>query len=536
MNALFAPETRQNGKAASNGVLTRAVASGEPLGAIAATYDYVSDDGELLFQVMRFEPKAFRQRRPDGRGGWTYSLDNVRRVLYCQPEVIEAVALGKTIFIVEGEKDVECLRSLGIATTCNAGGAGKWRTEYSDTLRDADVVILPDNDEAGRKHATQVADSLAAIARRVLVLELPGLAAKGDVSDWIAEGNTADQLNALVDDAPEVDECLTRHIEKSRELLVENSADQEAKSLRFRLLTERELSEIVLPPPLVEGVLGQGGMSAIVAPYSTFKSFIGLSLGLSVAHGFEWYGHAVTAGVVVYQTGEGASGLYHRIEAWRQLNGIPPDCGNIHFLPQSLKLNDARDLNDLLAALSCLPDRPSLLTIDTLARSLRGNENSADDTGLYVEALDAIRETAGAHVQLIHHTGWEGTRSRGSSNIPASLDTEITLSRDGDRVTVTCTKMKDGAEFSPITLESVPLAGSLAFRALAVTSPKLSQNERTALEVLHATAKLSATTWKTRTGIAERSFYRCVNRLRSLGYVRISDKGYEVTEAGANAI
>lgn len=96
---------------------------------IVATYDYTDETGGLLFQVARFVPKDFRQRRPDGNGGWIWSLGDGRRVLYCLPEISEAIANERTIFIAEGEKAVEALVKLGVPATCSPGGAGKWRDE-----------------------------------------------------------------------------------------------------------------------------------------------------------------------------------------------------------------------------------------------------------------------------------------------------------------------------------------------------------------------------------------------------------------------
>jgi hypothetical protein len=109
---------------------------------IVATYDYADESGAPLFQVVRLAPKDFRQRRPDGKGGWTWSLGKTRRVLYRLPEVRDAVARERLVVIVEGEKDTDNLRELGFTATCNPGGANKWRAEYGESLRDADVVII----------------------------------------------------------------------------------------------------------------------------------------------------------------------------------------------------------------------------------------------------------------------------------------------------------------------------------------------------------------------------------------------------------
>ena len=169
-------------------------------GRIAATYDYRNERSELLYQVVRFEPKDFRQRRPAG-DGWTWSLGDIRRVLYRLPELLAGQS-DATVFIVEGEKDVDALARLGLLATTNAGGAGKWRTEYTEALRSRHVVVLPDNDEPGRRHAEQVTEALASVTATVKIVELPGLPSKGDASDWLAKGGTVKALLALVETAP----------------------------------------------------------------------------------------------------------------------------------------------------------------------------------------------------------------------------------------------------------------------------------------------------------------------------------------------
>jgi hypothetical protein len=167
-----------------------------------AAYDYHDEAGELLFQVVRFEPKDFRQRRPDGRGGWEWKLGTLRRVLYRLPELLAAVEAGNTVFIAEGEKGVDALRAAGLTATCSPGGAGKWRPEYGTPLRGASVVVLPDNDDAGRAHAAAVVQALVGIAADLRVLPLPGLPDKGDVADWLARGGTAAELRELAANAP----------------------------------------------------------------------------------------------------------------------------------------------------------------------------------------------------------------------------------------------------------------------------------------------------------------------------------------------
>ncbi len=170
---------------------------------VVAEYGYTDAGGSLLYQVVRYEPKDFRQRQPDGKGGWSWNMKGVKRVLYRLVQVNSAIAAGMPVFIVEGEKDVHSLESIGLTATTNAGGAAKWEARFSDSLQGADVIILPDNDGPGRKHAELVANALCGIAKSVRVLELPGLSEKGDVSDWLAAGGTEEDLLSLVEAASE---------------------------------------------------------------------------------------------------------------------------------------------------------------------------------------------------------------------------------------------------------------------------------------------------------------------------------------------
>lgn len=168
------------------------------------TYDYVDEKGNLLSQVVRYEPKSFRQRRPDGEGGWIYNLEGVRRVLYRLPEFRKKNRT--TAFVVEGEKDADRLWSLKLPTTTSLGGSSAWRPEYAEQLTAAKIeraVILPDNDGAGRKYAAKVAESLHAAGIAVKIVELPDLPEKGDVSDWLDAGHTKEELFDLVRAAKE---------------------------------------------------------------------------------------------------------------------------------------------------------------------------------------------------------------------------------------------------------------------------------------------------------------------------------------------
>jgi putative DNA primase/helicase len=171
---------------------------------IVKTYEYFDAEGSLAHETVRYDPKDFRQRRPDpaNPGVYLWRLKGIELVLYHLPDVLAAVQRGETVYLCEGEKDADALQALGLMATCNAMGAKKWRKSYTETLRGAEVVILPDNDTPGRQHAELVAQSLDGTAHSVKVLALPNLPDKGDVSNWLQAGGTVAQLQAMGDATP----------------------------------------------------------------------------------------------------------------------------------------------------------------------------------------------------------------------------------------------------------------------------------------------------------------------------------------------
>lgn len=172
-----------------------------PNGAVA-TYDYVDENRQLLYQVVRLTGKQFRQRRPDGNGGWIWNLNATRRVLYHLPSVLEAAQAGETVYVVEGEKDVHAIEHAGGTATCNPGGAGKWKPEYAAALKGARVVIVADRDKPGLDHALAVA---ATLPTAPIVQACEGK----DVYDHLAAGHTLDELQPLPpDDQPKLTEII----------------------------------------------------------------------------------------------------------------------------------------------------------------------------------------------------------------------------------------------------------------------------------------------------------------------------------------
>jgi hypothetical protein len=251
---------------------------------VIATYDYTDEGGALLYQVLRFEPKDFRQRRPDGAGGWIWKLDGVQRVLYRLPELIEALANERPVFVVEGEKDVEALAAISVPATCNPYGACKWRDKYAEHFKGTTVYVLPDNDKPGRAHAWQVADSLKRVEATVKIVELPGLPPHGDVSDWLKSGGTAEQLYELAN---------------------RSEVDETSAPRGPRLLNSAAFVDGFVPPDyLIEGVLQRRFIYAITGRTGEGKTTVCLRIAAHVAEGLSLNGAEVSRGRVLYLAGE----------------------------------------------------------------------------------------------------------------------------------------------------------------------------------------------------------------------------------------
>jgi putative DNA primase/helicase len=224
---------------------------------IVATFPYADENGNVLFAVDRIEfqkpdgsfvlkngkhDKVFRQRRPDPDypGKWVHNVAGVRVVPYRLPELQKSVAARHPILIVEGEAKADLLWSWNMPATCCAGGAEKWRSEHSEYLRDADSVLLPDNDEPGFKHAAKVGAMLLGIAKRVRLLVLPDLPPKGDIRDWADAGGAREQLDTLLEQAQDYCRPLA---------LKANTADDGNEKEDTHNDSDRESGLSLLPPP-----------------------------------------------------------------------------------------------------------------------------------------------------------------------------------------------------------------------------------------------------------------------------------------------
>lgn len=425
-------------------------------GELTKTYDYVDADGKLAYQVCRYDwsvpveqnpkghEKTFVQRKPDpkGDGRWSYKVQGTTALPYRLRELLEDIADGAEIFIVEGEKKVDMLRDLGVPATCNSGGAGKFPEELVQWFNGAKVTILPDNDDAGRKHRDLVGTKLQGFALRVRSIELPGLPPKGGIDDWLPAGGSVEKLYELAQAAKPFE-----------------AVPYESK---FGAVSWLDFDK---PGPvyeaLIKGVLTKGELSLLLGESQSGKSFLAIDIAMAVARGIAWFGKRVRRGGVIYQAGESAVGVRRkRFPAYRKHNSVAHEPLPVVLLQETLDLYSGDDPTDAFID-ECLYwsrtfDVPlELIVIDTFNKATPGaNENDGKDMGLVLARCDRIRQKTGAHVMLVHHLNAGGTKARGHTSLFANVENVILVRQvpdhtdaDGRKVReAVIAKQKDGED------------------------------------------------------------------------------------------
>lgn len=430
---------------------------------IAAQYPYHDEQGRLLFEVVRFDPKDFRQRRPDGAGGWAYSLNGTRRVLYNLPRVLAAVAAGETIWLVEGEKDGDTLNERGLVATTNPGGAGKWRDEYSETLRGARVVILPDNDDPGRQHAEKVAQHLQGVAAEVRVLELRGLPEKGDVSDWIREREeedgkdhestraTLEYLASTVpvvsarDSAPPI-ETGGRAETETFELSARDSAREgqppvgglgDGRKSTLFVTARKTCSEAAEEVDwIVEPFLASGCLTDLAGPAKAAgKTTLTLAMIRAILDGGEFLGRRTARSPVVFLT-EQSQGTFRA--ALSRAHLTERDDLSILYAHKAAKLSWPQVV--AAAVEECQRIGARLLVVDTLPALSRLRGDAENSAGEALRVLESLQQAAGEHGIAVLYTRHErkgggpvGEAARGSSAFAGGADVLLSLRRPEGR-------------------------------------------------------------------------------------------------------
>ncbi|MEU2734699.1 AAA family ATPase [Streptomyces sp. NPDC007095] len=431
-----------------------------------AKYEYTDERGAVLFVKERGEPKTFRQYRPLTGGRRQYKdvfggPKPTRRVLYRLPAVVKAIAEGEPVYLVEGEKDVASAERAGVTATCNYEGAAKsdqrpkWRPEYGDMLKGAHVVIVADNDDAGRAHAAAAYADLRRKAASVRVVRGLVDRDKADLTDHLAAGHSIDALVPLdapappVDDRndfsallpPEDDEEQPVHLDPETMSSEEYFAAR-VKAMLSEFLDTDDLDKIAPLEPLLGDLLQVNTLCRAVGPSGSFKSFVLLDMCGCIGTGVPWHGQYVKQGTVVYLVAEGEQGIRKRVRAWEQQYGLRME--NVRFLPRPVQAMSP-EWEVLIAALQEID--PVLVVVDTQARVTVGvEENSNKEMGQVVDRMDQLRTATGACVVIVHHTGHQGEHGRGASAVKGALQSELNVSRKGDKLSNIVLTVKSGKQ------------------------------------------------------------------------------------------
>lgn len=319
----------------------------------------------------------------------------------------------------------------------------------------------------------------------------------------------------------------------------------------YKLYTDTEIQK--LPPPrwLIEGILQEGAFTVLYGRPGSCKTFLALDWAMSIGTGEHWQGLATSQGPVLYIANEGMAGLSLRVDAWKQTAKFNGDA-NVFFLPEAVQLLERKSIERLMKTLQGMPTQPKLFVVDTLARSLvGGDENSAKDIGELIAGIDHIRGSTGATALLVHHTGKTmSAQERGSSALRGAADTAISIHAKNNEIAVICEKQKEATEFERISLlrTNVKLDHGrnscvLMDNEIDLMTGGLSEKQTTALKKLSEFEPDGTTAgeWLKASGLAEKTFYRILGKLRSLGLVdrpSLKSKGekYTLTPEGRDAV
>ncbi|WP_336489723.1 AAA family ATPase [Methylobacterium nigriterrae] len=398
---------------------------------IVATYDYVDEYGELQFQVVRLEPKDFRQRQPDmlSPDGWIWNRKGTRDLPYRLPDIVAAV--HDSVFIVEGEKDADALALLDFVATTNAGGAGKWTEDLTPYFAGKVAYVLADNDNAGASHARKVARSLYGTAAEVRIVNLPGLPHKGDVSDWLA----------VNDPASLVDLCQEAPVWRPEEAEAEPDESSDAVGREITTVCAADLHGKPVPRRLwhVNGLIPANNVTLLGGDGGTGKSLLALQLACSTARGCSWIEYKPRKGRVIFLSAEDDIDELHRRldDVARGYRCELSDLSDLVIVP--LAGEDAvlaapkghgsnmlettplwRTIEAKVAEL-----KPTLVVLDTLADLFGGEENARVQARQFISLLRGLALKQETTVVLLAHPSQSGMASGSGSSGSTSWNNSV---------------------------------------------------------------------------------------------------------------
>jgi 5S rRNA maturation endonuclease (ribonuclease M5) len=385
-------------------------------------HPYRDEEERVLFTKIRIEPgfdgkdKSFYWERDDKNGNVVRNLSGCRKVLYQLPTLLKGIAEKQTIFLVEGEKDADKLLGYGLVAT-TAPESLKWPDEFSEVLKDADIVILYDMDKTGWERRDLLCKKLCGRVKRLRVVKLPGLEYQDshgkDVSDWLTLGNTTQQLIEIVAQTPDY------------------TVPQQ--SGKIRAVTVNEFLNMQLPKRemLLAPFLPSQGLGLLYAKRGVGKTHVALGIACAVATGgifLKW--QAPRPRKVLYIDGEmPAAAMQERLLRISVTEDLKlPDPSFFRLITPDLQDGAMPDLatREGRHELMDLMKESELIIIDNISTLFRsGDENEADSWQPVQDWALELRRL-GKSVLFIHHAA-KGGQQRGTSKREDILDVVMLL-------------------------------------------------------------------------------------------------------------
>lgn len=355
----------------------------------SASYDYFDEDGKLLYTVERNKPGSSDKFVTDYPNGKTD-----KRVLYRLRELM-AAPIDKPILVLEGEKDCDTAANMGFIATTNPFGTGAWKEEYNQYLKDRHVIVIADNDKTGRRHAYQIQAELYGVAASVKVIEaLPGVKEKGDLTDWVESGGTAEGLRRIIGQE------------------IKPKGEPYAVTLEDYLATEFKKEY------LVDGLIPKANLVVLSAKSFVGKTLYAYNMATALSRGAKFLNRETTKAKTLLIQLEDSDG-----DVREYLSAMPREQG-VYFRPQ----RDFALCPELAAFIR--ENEIDLVIIDPLANALPAGTDE-NDQGAMKDFLYTLRQVVfdtGATILLVHHHN-KGDSMRGSTAIDAAVDVHIKLTK-----------------------------------------------------------------------------------------------------------
>jgi len=446
-------------------------------------WHYTDEDGVSLFVKQRFKTndskgKTYKTLRVMPDNSRVGKLGDCRIVPYKLPDLLQATAAGRVVYITEGEKAADALSSLGVVATTSHAGSGNWSPELNQYFAGANVVIVPDNDVSGWSYATKVVEALLPVAKSVRVLDLRLEQPKEDAFEYVTKyGGDRQELASMAKACAPITQIYQVQPPDRLTVQPEAEAHQDANAQKSRFLVESWDSIKDEPVEwLIEDIIPKKAFVALYAPPASYKSFIALDMAEAIATGRDWMGRSVKqSGVVLYIAGEGHGGLGARIKACKIKNDSP-DGAPLYVIRAQINLRSSQeDFDNLISAINDLletvGEKLQMIVLDTLMRMSGGgfNENSSEDMGGFITQAGKLQAFYDCALLVIHHSGKDVTKGlRGHSSLLGAVDTELEINRldsvvnSGNEAvkgsgTITVTKQKDGSDDIAIGFDVVAI-------------------------------------------------------------------------------